>query len=244
LTPLAQTFVGPVREILLQAHTLIDATPGFNPATAERTFTIMGSDYVGTVFLPKVAARLAQEAPGVVLEIIPHDNVPYTPLERGDVDFLIMPQQYLSRDHPSAPLFSDHYVCISWEGNRTIAGHPDLETYLNLGHVVARFGASRGMAFDEWFTERFERARRIECIAMNFAMLPHFVIGSQRLATVHRLFAEHYAKALPIRIHPLPFAMPAIVEAIQWNRFSDRHPAIAWLRTVLEQCAGEIASPA
>ncbi len=44
LTPLAQTLVDPVREIVLRTHTLIDTTPGFNPAIATRRFTIMCSD--------------------------------------------------------------------------------------------------------------------------------------------------------------------------------------------------------
>ncbi len=242
LTPLAQTLIAPVRDILLQAHTLIDTTPGFNPGAARRTFTIMASDYVATIFLPGVAERLAREAPGVVLEVIPHGTAPHEPLERGDIDFLIMPEQYLSKGHPSSPLFADDYVCISWDGNARIAGDPDLDTYLELGHVVARFGPKRSMAFDEWFVERFERARRVDVIAMSFAMLPHFVVGTERLATVHRRFAAHYARHLPIRIHPLPFEMPPIVEALQWNRFSDRHPAMIWFRGVLEAGAGGLGA--
>ncbi len=234
LTPLAQTLVTPVREILLQAHTLIDTTPGFNAATATRMFTVMASDYVGTVFLPRVAARLARESPGIGLEIVPHGTVPHEPLERGDVDFLIMPEQYLSRGHPFVPLFSDDYVCIAWTSNDRAAAGVDFETYLELGHVVARFGPKRSMAFDEWFVERFERARRVDVVALSFAMLPHFVIGTARLATVHRRFAAEYARYLPIAIHPLPFDMPPIVEALQWNRFSERHPATLWLRGVLE----------
>src|SRR6267142_5356873 len=54
LTSLAQTFLAPVREIVLRAHTLIDATPGFNPVTAQRRFTIMASDYVARVLLARV----------------------------------------------------------------------------------------------------------------------------------------------------------------------------------------------
>jgi len=237
LTPLAQTLVQPVREILLQAHTLIDTTPGFSPATASRTFTVMASDYVASTFLAGCARRIAREAPGIVLEIIAHGTIPHEPLERGDVDFLVMPEQWLSKDHPSCRLFSDDYVCISWVGNKQFGADPDLADYLALGHVVARFGPARGMAFDEWFTERFEEPRRVEVVAMNFAMLPQFVVGTERLATVHRRFADQYSAHYPIRVHPLPFVMPPITECLQWNRFSDRHPAIIWMRGLLEDCA-------
>jgi LysR family nod box-dependent transcriptional activator len=238
LTPLSQTLVGPVREILLQAHTLIDATPGFNPETATRRFTIMASDYVATVFLPPVVERLSKEAPGVVIEIVPQGEItPSEPLERGDVDFLILPEKYIAGEHPAERLFEDVYVCISWAGNADFTGNPDLETYFSMGHVVTRFGAVQGMAFDEWFLERFDRPRRVETVAMNFALVPHLIVGTQRLATTHRRLAEQYANYLPIRVHPLPFDLPATVEMLQWNRFSDRHPATIWLRGVLTQSA-------
>jgi LysR family transcriptional regulator, nod-box dependent transcriptional activator len=128
LTPLAQTLIEPVREIVLRTHTLIDTTPGFNPATAERKFTMMVSDYTATVFLSSFAAQLSQEAPGVMIELVAHGPTPYEPLERGDVDLLIMPEQYLSAEHPSAPLFNEHYVCISWNGNTFTEHGLNLET--------------------------------------------------------------------------------------------------------------------
>jgi DNA-binding transcriptional LysR family regulator len=241
LTPLAQTLVEPVHAIVLQAQTLIDATPGFNPATSTRRFVIMASDYVATIFLSRVVQRLAVEAPGVVLEIIPFASVPLEPLERGETDLLIIPEHYLSREHPSAQLFTERYVCVCWQGNELVPADLDFDTYMTLGHVVARFGRSRGMAFDEWFLERFERPRRIEAIVMNFAMLPHFVVGTQRLATMHARLAQAYSRFLPLRICPLPFDMPLITEFIQWHRFSNRHPALIWLRGIMRDVAAEAA---
>jgi LysR family nod box-dependent transcriptional activator len=240
LTPLAQSLMEPVHAIILQAQTLIDATPGFMPATSDRRFVVMASDYIATVFLPTVAKRVMREAPGIVLEAIPFASVPFEPLVRGKIDLLIMPQQYLSPEHPSMPLFIERYVCVSWQGNTRIKGQLDLDAYLNLGHVIARFGETRGMAFDEWFTERFERPRRVESIVMNFSMLPQYVVGTDRLATMHSRLAHTFAKTLPLTVHPLPFEMPIITEAVQWNRFSDRHPALAWLRSVMAEAALEL----
>jgi len=242
LTPLAQTFLAPVREIVLRAHTLIDATPGFNPVTAQRRFTIMASDYVARVLLAGVSERLVREAPSIVLEIVPHVDVPSEPLERGDIDLLIMPQQYLSQDHPSLRLFSDRYVCVSWVGNDQAVNPPDFDQYLALGHVVPRLGKgrNRGMAFDEWFLERFERHRRVDAIVMSFTMLSYFVVGTQRLATMHARLAEQDITHLPLRIHPLPFDMPEVIETLQWNGLNDPHPALAWLKGVLLEVAAEL----
>src|SRR5258708_16717272 len=52
LTPLAESLVEPVQNIILQVKALIDYTPGFDPRTAERQFTVMPPHYPATVFLP------------------------------------------------------------------------------------------------------------------------------------------------------------------------------------------------
>ena len=59
LTPLAQSLVEPVRDTLLRARATIARKPGFDPATAERRFSICASDYVTTVLLAAVVCRLA-----------------------------------------------------------------------------------------------------------------------------------------------------------------------------------------
>ena len=178
LTPLAQTLVTPVREILLQAHTLIDTTPQVQRGDGDAH--VYGDGFRLRQHRLPAPRRgpAAREFPGTGLEIVPHGTVPHEPLERGDVDFLIMPEQYLSRGHPFVPLFSDDYVCIAWTSNDRPAAGVDFETYLELGHVVARFGPKRSIAFDEWFVERFDRARRVDVVALNFSTLAHFVVGT------------------------------------------------------------------
>ena len=66
---------------------------------------------------------------------------------------------------------------------------------------------------------------------MNFSAVPFFVIGTQRIATVHARLAELYTQSMPLRIYPTPFEAPRIVEAVQWHRYSDKHPATVWLRS-------------
>ena len=65
LTPLAESLVEPVQDIILQVKALIDYTPGFDPRTAERQFTVMASDYAATVFLAALLRYLKDAAPGI-----------------------------------------------------------------------------------------------------------------------------------------------------------------------------------
>ena len=241
LTPLAESLVGPVRDTLLSARATISRRPGFDPAVAERRFSICASDYVTTVMLAEALRRIAVQAPGVAVDVrSPPKNV-FEVFERGAVDLLVMPEQYVAQlQHPQARLFVDTQVCMAWAGNTQLGESLSFEQYMNLGHVAVRFGDDRSIAFEEWFLPRYGQQRRIETTVDNFSTLPLLVVGTQRVATLHRRLAEHFAKHLPVRLIEPPFDMPPVVEVMAWPRHMDHDPAHVWLRGVLTGCVGEL----
>jgi len=243
LTPLAESLIDPVHDVLLQVQTLIDHTPGFDPLTAERQVTIMASDYVATVFLPALLRRLQLAAPGIAVDIVSQEDLLHGPLDRGEVDILILPEQALSPNHPSATLFADEYVCIGWAENQEFDDHISFEHYMSAGHVVTRFGKTRMPTYDNWIFQRFDRGRKVDVAAMNFTLLPHYVIGTNRIATIHARMAKMYADYLPIKVVPLPFDNPRIVEAMQWHRYNDRHPATVWLKDLMLEAGRDLGEP-
>jgi LysR family nod box-dependent transcriptional activator len=234
-TPLGESLIGPARTLLLQAEAMVNTKPSFDPAAAVRTFTLMVSDYVYTVLVARVAAELSRVAPSITLEIIPHSTVPWESLDRGEADFLIMPQNYLTADHPSSLLFEDGFCCIAWRDNALVEDAITLDQFMQLGHVVTRFGHNRTPAIDEWFLRRFGEMRRIEMVTTGFYGLPQAVLGTHRIATIQRTLADYYADLLPIRVIEPDFELPTVSEAMQWNRYSDSDPGLAWMRQVLAE---------
>lgn len=239
-TPLGESLIGPARTLLLQAEAMVNTKPSFDPAAAVRTFTLMVSDYVYTVLVARVAAELSRIAPGITLEIVPHSAVPWESLDRGEADFLIMPQNYMTAGHPSSLLFEDGFCCIAWRDNDLVDDAITLDRFMELGHVVTRFGHNRTPAIDEWFLRRFGEMRRIEMITTGFYGLPQAVIGTKRLATIQRTLADYYADLLPIKIIEPDFELPTVSEAMQWNRFADSDPGMAWMRQVLAEHSAAI----
>ncbi len=241
LTPLAQSLVGPVRDTLLRARATLALRPGFEPATAQRRFTVCASDYVTTVMLAEVVQHVAARAPGVALDIRrPPQDVVET-FERGSVDLLVMPEQYVARlEHPQVPLFGDTHVCMVWSGNTAVGTSLSFEQYMALGHVALRLGDELSVSFEEQFLPRSGQSRRIECSIDNFSTLPLLVIGTQRVVTLHRRLAEHFARHLPLRVIDAPFDMPAVNEMMAWPRYVDHDPAHVWLREQFLACAGSV----
>ncbi|WP_294135529.1 LysR family transcriptional regulator [Sphingobium sp.] len=229
LTARAEGLVEPVRAVLEQIRSTIAVPPPFDPATCDRTIRLMASDYVTEVLLTTAFTDLHQLAPNMRFEIQPLTEALTETLERGFVDMLITIDYAISADHPSQILFEDDYVVVGWNGNPAMAGPMTKELYFDLGHVTARFGRGRVSAFEDWFVRRQKRARRIEIIAPSFMSLPGLVIGSNRIATLHRRLASKMAEYLPLTIREAPLEIPSIREMIQWHISSNNDPAIRWI---------------
>jgi len=243
-TPLAQSYVAPVKAIILQTQALINSRPRFDPASSQRNFTLWASDYITCTFLPRVLQHMEAEAPDVSLEHVPMTVQPQTLLERGEVDLMIIPDELLAAGHPSQKLFSEEYVCISWLDNPHTCDGVNFDTYFSLRHVVTRFGQTRSTGLDEIFLDRFAQRRRIGTMALSLTALPYSVVGTHMLATIHRRMAEQFATHLPLRISSVPVEIPSFTEALQWHQFREQDPGITWLRELICRTASEFNTTA
>jgi LysR family transcriptional regulator, nod-box dependent transcriptional activator len=235
LTPLAEGLIEPVRNFLLHAETILNGSPAFDPTTSTRKFRLLMSDYVQTVVMTEALPRLQSLAPGISLELLWNIDGISEPLERGEIDLAVTPTRYLSPGHPSEPLFKDEFTCLVWSGNSRIKRDLSLETYLSLGHVVVRFGRLQQLpSFDEWFVECFGHQRRIEVITTAFNLVPQLLIGTSRIATLHRRLAIFYQRYVPLKLIAPPIEIPLLEESMQWHKSRDRDPGTMWLRSVLK----------
>lgn len=229
LTARAESLIEPVRAVLEQIRTTISVMPPFDPATSDRTITIMASDYITEVLLASALTDLQAVAPNMRFEIQPLNDSLVETLERGFVDLLITIDVAISADHPSRILFEDDYVVVGWAGNPAMTGPMTRELYFELGHVTARFGRGRVSAFEDWFVRRSKQQRRVEIVAPTFHSLPGLVVGSNRIATMHRRLAKLIEANLPLVVKEVPFDIPPIREALQWHISNNNDPAIRWV---------------
>jgi LysR family nod box-dependent transcriptional activator len=160
---------------------------------------------------------------------------PAEQLERGEVELVILPK-FMSESQPTALLFEETYTCIVWTGNDAGRRHAVAGPVHGLGHVSSRFGTSL-TSFEEHFLKDSGYDRRIEVSTTNFTSLPHFVIGTNRIATMHTRLARMLACYYPIRLLAPPIAFPKLEMCMQWNRFLDQDPSHLWLRKLLIEIA-------
>lgn len=228
-----------VTALIAETNQLVQLRPGFEPATSERTFNIVASDYAMVVLLPLVLSRLAQVAPRIALHT--ETRAPDHPrrMALGMVDLVLCPQGMADPEYPGVPVFNDEYVCIAWQENNQIGAELTLDDFTRLAHVV-RVNPAADAAGDERAVRESGLTRRLAAAVPTFALLPRLVVGTQWIATVQRRLAEHAARHYPIRLLTPPIPMPPLVMMLQWPKLHDGDAGNIWMREQLLQLARDL----
>lgn len=240
-TALAQSLHEPVRDVLMQAQAIASSTPQFDPATSNRRVRIMCSDYTVSVLFSKVIEKLWLLAPGIKLDFLAIKSDFREEFNRGNVDLLIIPDDYVCENHPSEPLFQENYSVIAWSGNRRVGETLSVDEYFELGHVCVSVGEGRIATYEAWFLERFgEEHRKVEVVVPTFGGIFPLIAGTERIATVHRRQAEIFAPQYSLKQLEPPFNIPSLTLMIQSHRNLGLDPALVWLRNLVKSVAAGI----
>jgi DNA-binding transcriptional LysR family regulator len=236
-TERALALAAPLRAALAQLeHGLGPSTP-FDPATADRRFTLATNDFVAFALLPKLLARLSREAPGVRLQVRAWQEH-YVPadLERGEADLMLGIFRKLPPRHHQTPLFEDRFVCVARRGHPQVRGKLTLATYVKLPHVlVSHQPDGRGVVDDA--LARRGLTRTVVLRVSHFLLVPAIIAGTDYVAALSEHVARPFAKAWPLQLLPPPLPLPVGDVSVVWHERTHASPAHAWLRGVISETA-------
>jgi LysR family nod box-dependent transcriptional activator len=247
LSPIALDLKPTVHAWLERALALTAAKPGFDPARAERRFSIASSEIVAGFLLPLVSARLAREAPGISLDLRTFSafraarQPAVEALERHGVDFVVLPSLFTSTDHPRRPLLTAPYRCLVWRGNRAALRQLDEKTFYALPHIVPTLldGSVASIESDDALIHRAQRERVVR--TEHLLAIPFALSGTPLIATLPSFVAERFAaRQKDLRIVDCPIPLPPLSEVVQWQQARENDPAYVWLKDLLLDCAREI----
>ncbi|WP_027555859.1 LysR family transcriptional regulator [Bradyrhizobium sp. Cp5.3] len=237
-TPRAEALAAPTREALPHIQLSITSREAFDPAQSERCFKIGASDYATLVFLRNIIERVARDAPAVSLRTYGSHGLSGSALHRGEIDFLILPELYMTGGHPKARLYEKTFVCVGCRSNKQLSRQLTFERYMSMGQVAVKFCRTRIPSIEEWFLLEHGLKRRLEVIVQGFSMVPPLFLDTDRIATMPLTLAKHFAKTMPLRLNKLPLPLSGFTEAVQWTALHNTHPASIWMRQLLlEQAA-------
>jgi len=238
-TERALALAGPVRRGLLELRSAIRSTAPFDPATAQRDFTIISSDYADFVILPRVLEHLSQHAPGIGLRMRPPTLAIQPALEDGSAD-LVMGQAIEGSGLKQRVVFEETLVTIVRPDHPALTDGGTclpLERYLELGHVM--MSADDGPSVIDHILAARGRSRRIVLRTPYFVGLPFMVARSELVAVIPRSLAEEAASVVPLRIVPPPLPLPSTRIMMTWHERAHRDPAHEWLRELARRITAE-----
>ena len=73
----------------------------------------------------------------------------------------------------------------------------------------------------------------------SFNTMPLLVVGTDRVATIHRRLANQAARTLPIKIIELPYRLPKMQQSVQWHKYRSQDAGLIWLRGVICEAAAQ-----
>jgi DNA-binding transcriptional LysR family regulator len=241
-TPRALELEEPVRALLAELQQVL-APATFNPASENRRFTIATNDYFTAVVAPPLARRLAREAPGVDVNIIPTAGRALEMLDAREADVVCTSWGQLPERFTIATLVQDAYVCVVRKDHPFALKPPTVRQFAQAKHLlVSPRGDTHGFV-DERLAEK-GLTRRIVMTVNHFAAAPQIVAETDAVLTVPRLIAQRFAPPRSTVLLPCPVEAPPSSTRLSmiWHERLSRHAAHAWLRQTLLE-VGQGLSP-
>lgn len=235
-TPAALTMREPLKALFQDVEILTTQITHFDPASSERRFRIITSDYLLAVIFPALTQKLAEIAPGITMDCFQPSDKTHQLLDQGDIDLVITPEEHISPSQPSELLFEEKYVVVGWSKNPALK-HSKIkeQDFFSASHVVVEIGQLSRTSFAESHLRNGHGERRIGMKVSSFLVAPEMVVNTMKLTVMHERLAQLFAQRLDIAIAELPFDFPVMREMIQFHE-SRRHDAgLRWLIDQVKQ---------
>lgn len=217
-TATAAGLLGPFRDALAALEQAVGGLEHFDPATTEREFTVMLSDFGELSFLPLLIARLADEAPRSLLRVehlVVDDAADL--LARGRLDLVVtsvpLPMDGLVR----RPFMTVDYAVLAARSHprigrdRITARQFAKERYVSVRGTTGHLGPVD-------LIHRLDLESRVDLELTGFASVPYVVADSELLGIVPRHIAEIFAARHELVVLDLPWRLEPIQVAVYTRR--------------------------
>lgn len=230
-TPRALELAEPLARVLRDIEVLLQPAD-FDPAHAQMTVSIAGTDYsLRAVVVPFLSA-LRQQAPGIRVAMLPiQDDLVEKQLERGELDLALLTPASAPPDLHARRLFDEKYTCVLRAGHPALEnGALSLERFCALDHAIVSYagGAFRGAT--DAALEALGLSRRVVLSVPSFLVLPDILRASDLVAMVPRRLVND---STGLAIVDSPVDVPGFTKIVAWHERTHTNVAQAWLRALL-----------
>ncbi|MFG2531808.1 LysR family transcriptional regulator [Streptomyces sp. NPDC048516] len=238
-TPRALEIRAEVRRLVEAAHGVLAPSAPADPAQLARVFTLYANDLFVTALGPRLVARVAEEAPQVVLRFLGESHVDVPLLRDGVADLELgvidSPEPEIRREE----LFVDHNVAVVREGHPLTTGKLTARRFADAPHLnFSRRGRLTGPV-DAALAERGLRRRVIATVPTVAASLM-MVRDTDAVGLANARAAASMVRGLGLRTLPIPFALPPMTMEMAWHPRHEADAGHRWLRATVRTMVRDI----
>lgn len=240
LTPLATRLLEHTADALSAVRRVFESQSHWDPSESTREFTLFGSDYALSVIAPAVSRIASAEAPRTRLRCLPISTAGIDDVltRLASVDGVILPHG-ISGNRPHLDLWRDDWVVLSSAENDAL---PDALTFEDLGASPWVFTYQTRISFTTVGRqlEQMGLHPRVQMVVESFALLPLFVVGTDRLSLIQRRLVPLVTRLGALRVHELPIEPAPLIEALWWHPAHEQDPEHIWFRGLFERAAAAL----
>ncbi|MBT9474504.1 LysR family transcriptional regulator [Polaromonas sp.] len=236
-TPRTDALIGTVREVLDGLQRLSQAGAGFEPATAQRRFSICMTDASHITLLPRLLAHVRAVAPGVSLQASRIDAQLAQALQSGEADLAVGFLPWLDTGFYQQTLYAQDWICLANAQHPRVRGagekHWNLAVYQQEAHISISSGTGHQLLESAVAAQQITRQLRLEL--PGFLGLSAILSTSDLIATLPRHIGEtlaHAAGPNGLQVLPCPFGIPGFTVKQYWHARYHHDAASRWLRGV------------
>ncbi|UPA24285.1 LysR family transcriptional regulator [Shinella oryzae] len=237
-TPRALELRGLVGRVVEDAEALLRPARSLDLKTLERTFTLRNREGFVETFGPALVARIAGEAPRVVLRFVAKPDKESTPLRDGTVDLETgVIGDTTGPEVRAQALFRDRFIGIVRAGHPLLDGPLDAARYAAGDHILVSRGRRERGPVDEAL-ERMGLKCHIAVTVASFSEAVALARSSNLIAQVSDRATAAFRDG--VASFALPVDLPDFTVSMLWHPRMDADPAHRWLRACFrEVCTGK-----
>ena len=230
-TPRAELLAQPLRNALSEMQQALEPT-AFEPAAADRRFTLAVNNYSAVVLAPPLVAAALAAAPNVRLDLRPSGTLDIVErLDRGDLDLALVGAEPPGERFSTQPLLDDRFALVMRRGHPSSRRALSPAEFAALPHLEISSSLEDTSFIDPWLAD-LGLTRRIALRAPYLSAAP-ILVQSDMVATLSRRIAQELARNHPLQICESPYESPHVGTVMLGHRRLDGHPAHRWLRELI-----------
>lgn len=220
-------------------HTLV-SSDAFDPGNSTRSFRLAAPDFVSPL-LPHLLKVIADEAPGVSVEVSAFSPTATLDLHKGRFDALIAPSFKQSDELRGVELGSWPWVTFGRKGHPAFVDW-SLDSWARYPHLQVSASSPSGRNPIDLAASNLGAKRKIGAVVPHFSMAAPVIARTNMLITVPSVAMLDTAMVYDLAQLDLPFEIPPLKLSLFHSATSGDEPQVRWFRTHVANAARALVS--